>query len=176
MLRLHHAIGLSAAVSAQLIGAVSRNAVISKRRRLGLIGANPLQAAIRFVRRASLACEPLSYPSLGRFSRVPPARAESSIRREPLPLMEQPAPPNADPKTLAHRSRGECAWPLGPAEAPGDYRTLFCCAPVGPGRTYCPAHRARAFTGQVLPPLRVRSPAAMATDENRRDRNPGERR
>ena len=65
--------------------------------------------------------------------------------------MDWPAPACADPKTLAERSAGQCAWPLGPAEAAGDYRTLFCCAPVDRGRGYCATHRALAFGGRLAP-------------------------
>jgi hypothetical protein len=137
LLRLHHALGLSAALSAELIGAVSRNAVISKRRRLGLVGANPLRAA---------RCEagPSGRPPL--FPRVwRPAGSQGVVSREPLPGMHTPLPLDADPKSLAQRGEHECAWPLGPAEAPGDYRTLFCCAPTQPGRSFCAVHHARAY-------------------------------
>jgi hypothetical protein len=150
LLRLHYALGLSAAVSAQLIGQVSRNAVISKRRRLGLMGANPLQTMRAFHVVGRTACP--SPP--GHFSW--PQDDVADHRRQPLPLMELPVPPDAEPKTLRDRRRGECAWPLGPAEATGDYRTLFCCAPVEAGRGYCPVHRARSLSGEVLPPLRMR--------------------
>jgi hypothetical protein len=64
---------------------------------------------------------------------------------EPLPFMDWPPPHDADPRTLACRNHGECAWPLGPAEAIADYRTLYCCAPVERGQSYCPAHRLRAY-------------------------------
>lgn len=153
LLRAHYALGLSAAVSAQLIGGVSRNAVISKRRRLGLMGANPLQSAVRAARGDARSFGASACPSSFRAS---PARLdddEDRGRREPLPFMDWPAPADAEPRTLAERSPGQCAWPLGPAEAQGDYRTLFCCAPVERGRGYCAAHRARAFGGRVAPRL-----------------------
>jgi hypothetical protein len=148
LLKLHHTLGLSAALSAELIGETSRNAVISKRRRLGLMGANPLQAARWAVNRACRA--PATARLTGSFWRAPP---DEALPREALPFMDAPPPPDADPKTLADRGDGECAWPLGPADAPGDYRTLFCCAPASPGQSYCPIHRARARADAPCPPL-----------------------
>jgi hypothetical protein len=138
LVRLHHALGLSAAASAELIGGVSRNAVISKRRRLGLMGANPLPSARVSLQRSAR-------PALGLLGSTRSLSLfDATLRCEPLPFMDLPPPPEADPKRLTERRRGECAWPLGPAEAPGDYRTLFCCAPVERGRSFCPVHRVRA--------------------------------
>ncbi|HEX4181143.1 MAG TPA: GcrA family cell cycle regulator [Caulobacteraceae bacterium] len=144
LLRLHHTLGLSAAASAELIGGMSRNAVISKRRRLGLIGATSRQAAPRIS------------PCGGRPTRVPSLaylfwrsyETRHGFSRDPLPCMDAPAPPCADPKILADRGERECAWPLGPAETAGDYRTLFCCAPVERGRSFCAAHLARAYRSE----------------------------
>jgi hypothetical protein len=138
-LRLHHAMGLSAAVSAELIGGVSRNAVISKRRRLGLVGANPLQSALRRMRTARRGAETKSSLRW---------QGPSNLRCEPLPDMDWPPPPDAQPRFLADKRSGQCAWPLGPAEAPADFRTRFCCAPTERRRSYCAAHQARA----VVPP------------------------
>ena len=151
LLRAHYTLGLSAAVSALLIGGVSRNAVISKRRRLGLLGANPLQSALRASRCARRNSEPRARPSSSRPWLTPLGDDEADRRREALPFMDRPAPADADPKTLAERSPGQCAWPLGPAEEPGDYRTLFCCALVEGGRGYCATHRALAFGGRLAP-------------------------
>ena len=147
-LKLHHAMGLSAALSADLIGGVSRNAVISKRRRLGLVGANPLQAAMRRARRAARICAGDGLFRLG---------GPGDLRCEPLPDMDWPPPPDANPRTLADKNAGECAWPLGCAEDAADYQTLFCCAPTGRGESYCPDHRQRAYAG---PPQTSPSPKA----------------
>jgi len=126
LLRVHHVQGLSAARSAELIGGVSRNAVISKRRRLGLRGEHPC-AEPSPVR----AC---AADKLRGFHRPP------LFRCEPLPNMDFELPPGAAPKRLVDRAPGECAWPLGPAQEEGDYRTLFCCAPVAPRSAYCACH------------------------------------
>ena len=153
LLRLHHALGLSALVSARLIGGVSRNAVISKRRRLGLVGANPLQAMMRALGRASRAACGFSMSwGPGRVVRHPLERPGAARSSEPLPFMDWPAPPDARPSTLADREVGECAWPLGPAEEPGDHRTSFCCAPAKRGRPYCATHAERARRPAASPP------------------------
>lgn len=150
LLRLHYGLGLSASLSAQLIGRVSKNAVISKRRRLGLTGANPLRVTLRATGWTAPGFE------AGRLPRFRPPRVEVHGCGAALPAMDAPPLPGTEPKTLALRARGECAWPLGPAEAIGDYRTLFCCAPAEAARSYCSVHRARSLSGEVLPPLKLR--------------------
>jgi hypothetical protein len=132
----HFDAGLSAAESAVLIGDVSKSAVISKRRRLGLFaavadGERPVET-----RRPHW---PRSRLSGGRPRRPPP------LRVYPLPEMDLPPPPDAAPKPLTAKAARECAWPLGRAEAEGDYRTLFCCAPRPVGAVYCAVHAARAY-------------------------------
>ncbi len=130
LLRRHFAVGLTAAESGILLG-VSKNAVISKRTRQGLVGlvrsAGPAVADRRCERSSTF--------------RMP---FEPGFRRLPLPSMDGPPPPGADPKPLARHRRGECVWPLGGADQPGDWRTLFCCAPAAVGARYCDAHTARA--------------------------------
>ncbi len=140
LLRLHHALGLSAAVSAELIGEVSRNAVISKRRRLGLVGVCPATAASRTMPGGSSRARNTWLSHL--FWTPPGGRGGARL---PLPCMDLPPPPDANPKPLTGRHARECAWPLGPAASPGDYRTLFCCAPVERGRSFCGVHHALAY-------------------------------
>jgi hypothetical protein len=130
-LRHHYRLGLTAAESAALLGGVSKNAVISKRTRLGLTGG-------RLVVRG---------PAEGR--RGPQARPwrwrpEPDFHCEPLPAMDGAAPVGACPKPLSQHRPGECLWPLGSVESPGDWRTLFCCAAVKDDRRYCEAHASRA--------------------------------
>jgi hypothetical protein len=76
---------------------------------------------------------------------------------EPLPTMELNAPDGVQAKRLASHRRGECLWPLGAAEAIGDWRTLFCCAPVEGARSYCPHHTALA----IRPPLEAEAAALV---------------
>jgi hypothetical protein len=92
-------------------------------------------------------------------SRLPPAESAPPVceRSEDPPQIDAPTPVQARPKRLADHRRGECIWPLGPIEATGDWRTLFCCAPVdGPdfkSRRYCAEHAARAFLSTSEEPL-----------------------
>lgn len=131
----HYRRGLSAAESAALIGGVSKNAVVSKRRRLGLLATAATGSRTATDRGPRL-------NDLGRIRRL---RCPPPLPTSPLPNMDGPPAPGANPKRLADRKFGECAWPLGPAHEPGDYRTLFCGAPtLGCGR-YCESHAARAF-------------------------------
>ncbi len=123
MLYLHYALGMTAGQSAQVLGGVSGNAVQSKRMRLGLAS-----------KAAASAVSTLFTGRRVRFSGV------MSLCCEPLPEMNFRPPPGARPSRLADRGPRECAWPLGPAEQPGDYRTLYCCAPAGRRSAYCPVH------------------------------------
>ena len=135
LLRRHYTAGLSAAESAILLGGVTKNAVISKRNRLGLVGqvrmttAQDGSVSLRHVRTRALRLN---------------LHREPKFSSTPLPAMDGAPPEGADPKPLVAHRRGECLWPLGPAEQEGDWRTLFCCAPVAGGRRYCPTHARRA--------------------------------
>jgi hypothetical protein len=130
LLKRHFAVGLTATESAILL-CVSKNAVISKRNRLGLTG---------FARAIGAG------PAVKRRMRAPMLRIarEPDFRRLPLPAMDAAPPPDANPKPLAQHKCGECVWPLGRADEAGDWRTLFCCAPVRLGVRYCQTHAARS--------------------------------
>jgi len=140
LLVAHYHAGLSAAQSANLIGAVSKNAVISKRRRLGLVetvavGREPT------IRAADDAVQPRGVGG----GRIRLFRGPPPLPVEPLPEMDGPTPADADPGILTERRVGGCAWPLGPAQEPGCHRTLFCGASVTAGVSYCAMHAARAY-------------------------------
>lgn len=135
----HYHAGLSAAQSAALIGTVSKNAVISKRRRLGLM-------AVVEVGRGPGAWSGLTAPrSRCDTGRIRLLRGPPPLPTAPLPQMDLPPPADANPKLLPERRFGECAWPLGPAEEAGGHRTLFCGAPTRAIGPYCAAHAARAY-------------------------------
>jgi GcrA cell cycle regulator len=135
----HYWAGLSAAQSAGLVGGVSKNAVVSKRRRLGLL-ARVAPAAPRECRVAAPAVRRHDLDRrILRFLGPPPPQ-----RVEPLPDMDAATPADAAPKTLMALACGDCVWPLGPAEEPGHYRTRFCGAPVAALGRYCAAHAVRA--------------------------------
>jgi len=135
-LRRHYFVGLTAAESALLLGGVTRNAVISKRNRLGLVGAPPPSRTTT----GDLVGKARSIPRSRGFR----PRSMPEFASWPLPQMDQPPPADARPAVLAEHRAGECLWPLGPAEAPADWRALFCCAPTDRGRRYCAAHAARS--------------------------------
>jgi hypothetical protein len=125
MLHRHFAAGMTAAQSADALGGVSRNAVLCKRLRLGLSSrpadlVNPLVCLL--AGRRFLPTEPPPLPC------------------HPLPDMDLAPPADARPSRLVDKGRHACAWPLGPAEEPGDYRTLYCCAPSVRRRAYCQVH------------------------------------
>ena len=135
LLHLHYLQGLSAAESARQIGGVTRNAVISKRYRIGLFG-RVLTEAPRLKR--------VTDPDTGRdrYRRLAPR--EDLMAVTPLPTMDWPPPPDARPAVLADRPARTCAWPLGAADRPGDSATLFCCAPLAGHGPYCATHLKRA--------------------------------
>ena len=124
MLYRHFALGMTAAQSADALGGVSRNAVLCKRLRLGL---------------SSASAAPPGSPALlagRRFQAIDPP----PLPCHPLPDMDFAPPPDARPGPLAGKGRRDCAWPLGPAGEPGDYRTLYCCAPRAGRAAYCRTH------------------------------------
>jgi hypothetical protein len=144
----HYQAGMSAVDSARLIGAVSKNAVISKRRRLGLMAAAT-------VRPESAGVAPdAAARRHARIGRARLFRGPPPLPIEPLPEMDGPPPPGAAPCLLTERRLGACAWPLGPAEVAGDHRTLFCGASA-PGARYCPAHAARAYRSKAAATFRA---------------------
>ena len=135
LLHLHYLQGLAAIESARLIGGVTRNAVISKRYRMGLFGRMRTD-------RPRLKRIETPEPGGARYRRLAPR--EELLAVTPLPAMDWPPPPGSRPATLADRPDRTCAWPLGPAEEMGNASTLFCCAPLGGRGPYCEAHRQRA--------------------------------
>jgi hypothetical protein len=66
------------------------------------------------------------------------------FRCDPLPAMDEALSPDAQPKRLVERRLGECAWPVDPTLAAGDYDSLFCCAPAVARRSYCLTHDAQS--------------------------------
>jgi hypothetical protein len=125
MLHRHFALGMTAGQSADALGGVSRNAVLCKRLRLGLSSRSDAPAGVLaglLDGRRYLPTEPPPLPC------------------HPLPEMDLELPADARPSLLADKRHRDCAWPLGPAEQPGDYRTLYCCAPSVARRAYCPVH------------------------------------
>jgi hypothetical protein len=144
LLIAHYQAGLSAAESARLMGDLTKNAVISKRRRLGLLGVASREEGGDIALAAGRAGEPRCRRASIRF-RVPP-----DLPVEPLPDMQRLCAPDARPVRLADRGYADCAWPLGPAHEPGDYRTLYCGAPTADGGRYCATHALQMFRPRSL--------------------------
>ena len=127
-LRLFLREGLTAAEVAEVLGGVTRAAVISKVRRLGFLKRAGQPAAERVT-------EVVRRPRIDR--RLPP-------KRPPQPMPELREVPSAgEPCRLACLPAGACHWPI---DDPGPSRmhlALFCAGPA-PDGVYCAAHRALA--------------------------------
>ena len=132
--------GSTASEIAQIIGGVTRNAVIGKAHRLGLEGRpSPIRGggSSRSKRNRAI-------------SRALEARAlrgtmaDEEIGGEPVmpphgqKNMERPLAPPARPVSDVK----ECLWPIGDPSDPG---FSFCGAETSPGRPYCAAHCAMAY-------------------------------
>lgn len=166
-------VGQSASDIARALGPdVTRNAVISKIARLGLIGTRP-EAAIHASRKAAyrLANPPKANTRAPRPNRVRTPRkvprprinnlaavnVQRRAERAPREAYVAPAPVLID-ATLAkpwiERAFGECAYPIMGEGAD----TFSCCHPTH-GHTYCPAHRAVMFVAPTSPPREQRRAA-----------------
>lgn len=67
-------------------------------------------------------------------------------RPMPLPLHELRVVRCAgEPKPLLERGEACCAWPVSDWLEEGCAAMPYCCAPVEPGRSYCPDHVAIAY-------------------------------
>jgi GcrA cell cycle regulator len=134
--------GQTASRIAELLGGVTRNAVIGKAHRLGLRGRpSPIrreeghQAAPRAPRTAPAAAiaEELTRESVAPVIETP----------APLPPLPVEAPPAAVTAGKALRSGTKaCSWPVGDPKQPGFH---FCGEEAVPGRPYCAAHCTQAY-------------------------------
>jgi GcrA cell cycle regulator len=135
--------GYAAREIAEMIGAVSRNAVIGKAHRLGL------------ERRAATGGRRKRKPGHKRSRRPGPMLAKRP-RPRPRPLPRPQPPPPPPPQPLLPADPGEprmrklslmalrdryCRWPLG---AFHERAMLFCAADSVEGRPYCAFHLEKA--------------------------------
>lgn len=120
--------GLSASEIARRLGGVTRNAVIGKLHRLGLLGSRSRVAI------APRAARTRRRPALRRQSRRAPRVAQG------CPAVAAPDWPGEVPD-VERLEPHQCRWPIGDPRAP-DFSFCGRWAAVGP---YCPAHRAVAF-------------------------------
>ena len=135
--------GQTASRIAELLGGVTRNAVIGKAHRLGLRG-RPSP-----IRREEGHGHPASRPVR---AAVPAAiLAEELTREPPPPAIEAPVPPPmpaaatgaaAGASKMARNSSKGCSWPVGDPKLPGFH---FCGAEAVPGRPYCAQHCTQAY-------------------------------
>jgi GcrA cell cycle regulator len=127
-LRLFLREGLTAAEVAEVLGGVTRAAVISKIHRLGFLkraGQPTAERVTASIRRPRID------------SRLPPKRP-----LQPMPELRE-VPSTGEPCPLAGLPAGACHWPV---DDPGPGRmhlALFCAGPA-PDGVYCAAHRALA--------------------------------
>jgi GcrA cell cycle regulator len=134
--------GQTASRIAELLGGVTRNAVIGKAHRLGLRGRpSPIRreegqpSAPRPAR--STASATALADELTREASAPAVEASQPL--PPLPAEAPPAPPAG--KTARNGSKA-CSWPMGDPKQPGFH---FCGDEAVPGRPYCAAHCSQAY-------------------------------
>ena len=127
-LRTLHADGLSASDIAAQLGGVSRNAVIGKKSRLGLVSNQPVAIRTSPVKR-------VRKPKVSVMSYAPVWQKPSPMLCEPVAI-EDDIP--SDPVTFAELRNDQCKFPYG------DRDYTFCGKKqvYGP---YCRLHAARCF-------------------------------
>ncbi len=132
--------GLSGSKIAELLGGVSRNAVISKVHRLGLsdharlprIKSHRQRMAAK--RMTKLRCAAIGNPALGALY-----NAETDACSPPT---EELVIPIAERKSIHTLTESSCRWPIGDPQNP-DFH--FCGKSKVPGLPYCEFHARRAF-------------------------------
>ena len=132
--RLYLHEGFSASEVADALGGLTRGAVISKVRRLGLLKRETCQPAPR---RAAL-----RLPKCGDRTAVRP-RLPPQPPPKPLPPLREVEAEGSAPCRLAELGPDQCRWPLDDPGSGRMHLARFCAAPAGPD-VYCPAHRAIA--------------------------------
>lgn len=148
--------GFSASRIAQHLGGISRNAVIGKLHRLGLLNDRKTTIRSKFTRRKADAPKP----------RPPQVVHSKNFRfeppREPAAPIQQQADDIARVQLLDLEPH-HCRWPVG------EPTTGFCGCNKVPGLSYCASHAARAYNGKT-PALGVAQ--HIAADEFLRKQEP----
>lgn len=128
--------GQTASRIAELLGGITRNAVIGKAHRLGLRGR---PSPIRRDENAPLIRAP-------RQTHSHPLAPEPRVEPAPMPAAEVPvAPPSSAPAPQAKAPQAggrSCSWPVGDPKQPGFH---FCGQEAVVGRPYCAAHCSLAY-------------------------------
>lgn len=162
--KLWHA-GLSASQIAKELGGTSRNAVIGKCSRLGLIregvgGTKPQHRTLSRSRIAAISGRDRR-AGISTFCRETVTEVKARLKqafgtRETATFKPQSAPETA--KTILDGlSHHECRWPVTAPPLGLGYQTLFCCQPSGPGSPYCSAHHRLSVEAPSTPETRTRA-------------------
>jgi GcrA cell cycle regulator len=143
--------GLSASQSAKLLGGATRNSVIGKRFRMGLI-LSPEQRRAAETRSGNMQSARQAKAKQARLTNGPPKTRVASNGRAAYDLpADQPLPdigPVAVPATAVtflDRKFGQCAFCIESPSAPHHEHMLLCGAPVVPGWSWCQAHFSIVF-------------------------------
>ncbi len=140
--------GHSASYVADVVGGVSRNAVIGKLHRLGLAERPSVNRPAQPVSRGrSKRAKSSEASEAGASDTLFVGNAALKIASDPLPTSNlseapSPAPKEARRLTLLQLNERTCKWPIGD---PGDSDFGFCGAPKEFSRPYCEAHRRKAY-------------------------------
>jgi GcrA cell cycle regulator len=149
--------GLSATqIAAQLGGALSRNAICGKARRIGLYRTfEQITAAKAYGGRTNMKGHSLRRIAQQTRAAAPPKRKPQAplpairvsetrtyAQPEPTPLpVFRPEPVASTPKPWLERRFGECAAPVS-----GEGADVWSCCAAAPNGPYCAAHRAPFYT------------------------------
>jgi GcrA cell cycle regulator len=127
--------GQTASRIAELLGGVTRNAVIGKAHRLGLRGRpSPIRRD-----------ENAPFVRVSRPSQPAQPAEEAMAEPVPQPVAERPAPAPVQPAAQAKTPQAggrSCSWPMGDPKQPGFH---FCGQEALAGRPYCAAHCSMAY-------------------------------
>jgi GcrA cell cycle regulator len=141
--------GQTASRIAELLGGITRNAVIGKAHRLGLRGRpSPIrredgQASLPSQpRRTSASAAAIAEELTHQVAQEAP-RQESMAAAEPPPpaAAQSPAPGASSGRPLRSGTKA-CSWPMGDPKQPGFH---FCGEEAVAGRPYCAAHCSMAY-------------------------------
>ena len=136
--------GLTASQIARVMGAPSRNSVISKASRAGWrIGRrdNADKQASRIIGRIK-ARSGKPFPKAPKVPEMPTA---------PLPPASEYDKARLSFEELDQDGRQDCRWPVGDPRTAGDDKPLFCGEPQARGSKYCAVHFHRSRAAPIRP-------------------------
>lgn len=138
-------------IAEELGGRYSRNAVLGRLHRLGLVGAKGDKAPVRKVVERPSRAKPERLPKAPKAERHAPPPKSILKRTDPVPEPEpEPIIPPGQRVTILMLTEQTCRWPMG---TPGTETFTFCGRRPGAGTPYCMAHARLAYQ----PPERRRA-------------------